>query len=89
MIEMLAHTEYGRYSQNYGTAGQKDKADVEFSDTLTNSGDSPQRPLIEQRHTVKVMSEGLGNVVDVITYNHGGKVLMLNTTIGAYLDIII
>jgi len=87
MFEIQKVTDYGAYSFKHETGGRNRDEGVVFGDVMAGSGETyemRQPAFIEiKRDFVMPVTP----VIEVVTYNHGGKSLIIESFIGINLDI--
>ena len=87
MFEIQKVTDYGAYSFKHETGGKNRDQSVDFEDIMTGSGEMSEmrEPAFMQLERDFVMP--VTPIIEVVTYNHGGKSLIIDSFIGINLDI--
>ena len=89
MIELYNVTDYGRYAYNREADTKKDNQDVDFGEVMTGFDEMSDRSDDMPAQSDRAADFNPGTFIDMVTYNHGGKLLMLNPNLGATIDIVI
>ena len=89
MLEISRVADYGAYSQNRQTADRQENEDVTFGDYFTGfeetSGKSETGWVSNERKSGFTDD----SAVEVVTYNHGARILMYSSNLGVNLDILL
>lgn len=87
MFEIQRVTDYGAYSYDHETGGKNKNRGVDFGDIMTGSGEMSEMHEPAYVHFERDFEMLAAPSIDVITYNHGGNTLLINSFIGINLDI--
>ena len=89
MIELYNVTDYGRYAYNREADTKKDNQNIDFGELMAGFDETSERTDDVPAQYDRAADFNSGTFIAMITYNHGGKLLMLNPNLGAALDIVI
>ena len=87
MFEIQKTTDYGAYSYNHETGGKNRDKDVAFGDVMAGSGEMSEMREPAYMDIKRDFGLPASPVIEVVTYNHGGKSLIMESFIGINLDI--
>lgn len=88
MIELYTVSDYGRYSYNREADTKKDNQGIDFGELMTGFDEMSDKSENVPARLDRTADFNLGTFIDMVTYNRGGKLLMLNPNLGATIDII-
>ncbi len=87
MFEIQKVTDYGAFSYKHETGGRNRDDSVAFGDVMAGSGEMSEMRKPAYMDLKRDFGLPVAPVIEVVTYNQGGKSLMIYSFIGINLDI--